>query len=180
MKYTVKRSIPNNYIIYIAFVFIFVTFAILGASKVSKLTDNEITNLKEFTDEIFLSSRHTDFFYIIKNNLITNIKMTAFVLLCSISHITSYLTSFVILNKGFSMGFASGFVIYTYGTKGILYSLLTVVAECIVVLPMVFVMCALCIKNRKNNVFKISALAVLIALLHIIIGIFSSFIITKI
>ena len=46
MKYTVKRNVPKNYIIYIVLVFVFITFVILGASNVTKLTNDEIINIR--------------------------------------------------------------------------------------------------------------------------------------
>ena len=118
MKYTVKRNVPKNYIIYIVLVFIFITFVILGASNVTKLTNDEIINLREFTDEIFLNDQYADFSYIIKNSFVTNVKTVGFVLLCSLSYPTSFLSALIIILKGFSVGFTSGFLIFVYNTKG--------------------------------------------------------------
>ena len=182
MKYTVKRNVPKNYIIYIVLVFIFITFVILGASNVTKLTNDEIINLREFTDEIFLNDQYADFSYIIKNSFVTNVKTVGFVLLCSLSYPTSFLSALIIILKGFSVGFTSGFLIFVYNTKGMLYSLLTVVTECIFIMPIMFALCSLCIRNTKNkkSTFKITLLGICMALMQIIIGIFSYIIITKI
>jgi stage II sporulation protein M len=188
-KHKLKRNIQKNILIYIIVFLIFASAVTLGALKASKLETEQYEILKKLTDNIFISDKITNYSHIVKTGIIDNLKIITFIFVCSLSYAASFLSLLPVAYKGFAIGFTSGFVLYAYGTKGILYLLSTVVIEGIIKLPVMMHMCSVCInytlekKNRKENTTVYFGYIVIVFLimmcLSIINGIVSSFIIGR-
>ena len=188
-KHKIKRNIQKNLLIYIIAFLIFTMAVTLGTLKVSKLETEQYEALKEITDNIFIADENINYSHVIKTGIIDNLKIVAFIFVCSVSYGTSFFSFLPVAYKGFAIGFTSGFVLYAYGIKGILYLLSTVVIEGVIKLPVMMNMSVMFInytlekkKHRENTTAYFGYVIVtylIMACLSIINGIVSSFIIGR-
>lgn len=184
---TVKTYLEKNYLIYIIALCIFATAVFLGAIKSSHLTENETAELLRITDRLFNGTYTADYPMIIKQSAFSSLKIVLASLFFSLSVVTSFLSYGIVIVNGFSVGFTSGFIISQYHTKGFLYILSTVVLRSIVYVPLMIILCSICInfaisrKNKRENSLKFFAIMLIIFIIFTVInildGIFSSFII---
>lgn len=187
-KHKLKKNVQKNILIYIIVFLVFVLSVIFGSLKSAELETEQYKILKELTDDIFASD-DINYSYIVKTGIVDNLKIITFIFLCSLSYVASFFSFITVAYKGFAVGFTSGFVLYEYGTKGILYLLSTVVIEGIIKLPVMMNLCATCVnyalekrKHKENCVAYLGYIIIVFLImmcLSIINGIVSSFIIGR-
>jgi len=130
-----------------------------------------------------LENNKTDYLFVLKNNLITNISYLLIIWLLGISVIGLPIIVVMYFSKIFMLGFTLGSIILSYGYKGILFSLLYVFPAQIIILliSLLLVMYAMSFsfkliyvifkrksmdfKNIMNRYFKILLFCLIITIL---------------
>lgn len=116
---------------------IFVAGIIFGSFSVNMLTGEQINDLLSFINGFFANVKNinadssTIFYISVSNNLKTAIALC----LLGLTVIGLPLILALIFFRGFILGFTIGFFIGELGTKGFLFSLLTIMPQNIIIVP---------------------------------------------
>lgn len=84
----------------------------------------------------FSSENTSNFLTIFKTSIYSQFKSWLILFLCPIIPILIFLCPFVCITKGLSIGFSSTMLVETFGLKGALYILITIMPHSIIQLPL--------------------------------------------
>lgn len=135
----------NSYIYIIAFV-IFVIGIFIGSLLSAGIDENQTKELTDFVNAFFLSGGRISHFNVIKKCVCENFKL---VFLCTVCSLYIYTMPFCFLTlgfKGFTLGFTSGFVLKNFSFKGALFLFSSVLPTFMIMLPLMILMCAFCLR----------------------------------
>lgn len=135
----------NSYIYIIAFV-IFAIGIFIGSLASAGIDENQTKELADFVNAFFLSGGNISHFNIIKKCVFENFKL---VFLCAVCSFFIYTMPFCFLAlgfKGFTLGFTSGFILKNFSFKGALFLFSSILPTFMIMLPLMILMCAFCLK----------------------------------
>ncbi|MBE7037765.1 MAG: hypothetical protein E7404_02555 [Ruminococcaceae bacterium] len=135
----------NSYIYIIAFI-IFAVGIFIGSLASAGVDENQKKELTDFVNAFFLSGGDVSHFNIIKKCVCENFKL---VFLCALTSMFIYTMPFCFLTlgfKGFTLGFTSGFILKSFSFKGALFLFSSVLPSVLILLPLMILMCAVCLR----------------------------------
>lgn len=108
-----------------------------GAITINVLNEEQSQGLISFLDSFFkvLSQEKIDSFTLLKHSLVNNFQTIILVWILGITVIGLPIVIFIVVLRGFIVGFTVGFLINELGFKGFAFSLLTMLPQNIFVIP---------------------------------------------
>ena len=125
--------------------FISVTALCAGSFYEVYLEGHGKEQLMETLYSSFTVESSNTFWYLLKSNLLSILKSWLYLLLCPIVPILIFTCPFICILKSFSAGFSSTMIIETFGAKGIIYIITTILPQNIIHIPVFCVLSALSI-----------------------------------
>lgn len=108
-----------------------------GAITINVLNEEQSQGLISFLDSFFkvLSQEKIDSFTLLKHSLANNFQTIVLIWILGITVIGLPIVIFIVVLRGFIVGFTVGFLINELGFKGFTFSMLTILPQNIFVIP---------------------------------------------
>ncbi len=156
--------LKRNSYIYISAFAIFVIGILIGSLASCGVDQNQTKELTDYINAFFLNSDNISHFSVFKLCLCENFKLIFMCALCSMLIYTMPFCFLAVGFKGFTLGFTTGFILKNYSLKGALFLFSSVLPISVVLLPLLLIMCAVCLRfsllcyknkpKRKKEIFS--------------------------
>jgi stage II sporulation protein M len=192
----ILKSFQENRLVYTIIILTFVISLCFGTYISNTLDKDSEDELSKYIDSFFSINEglennisKTDIFL---TSLFNNTKLITILWLFSITYLGIPITILIIMIKGYSLGFTTGFLIRHLKIKGISFSFFNLLPKNIIEIPVYVILAAICINysislnkdrfRRKTNVsgtiwnhtIKIFALYIILSLSSVIEAYFST------
>lgn len=163
MKRATEYLRRNSYIYIMAFA-LFVIGICVGILGAAGIGNEESVGLTEYVGKFFGSTQKVAHFDVFKRCAAQNFKL---IFLCGICAMFVYTMPFCFAAvgfKGFTTGFAAGFILKTFNYKGAIFIFSSFIPALVFLMPVMFLMCGVCVRfafmchknksKRKKEVFS--------------------------
>ena len=133
MKRAAEYLKRNSYIYITAFV-LFAIGVCIGALGAAGIEDGEFSPLKEYAESFFGSAQKIAHAEVFKKCAVKNLGLVSVCGICAMFVYTMPVCFVTVGFKGFTTGFAAGFILKAFGSKGALF------------IPVMFLMCGFCVR----------------------------------
>lgn len=160
---TIRRHLSDNIISYAVIVFFFILGISLGALTVRNIDIDTKSNVKEYIDG-FISISRTDSVHsieILKQSIKFNLITSVALFLAGLTYAGIVIVPLISAFRGFCLGFTVAFLTDSLGRGGFLLSLVSILPQNLVYIPVVIVFCVCSISlsfailrsklNKKGN-----------------------------
>lgn len=160
LPFKIKRSLikqfKDNFMIYFLIIAIFFTGIIIGSISIKVLDIEQKSNIITFLNSFFKNIDSVDLnsSAIIKQSIFDNFKSIGLIWLTGLIVIGIVVIPFIILFRGFSLGFTVGFLVSEYGIKGFLFSILGILPHNLFAIPGILLIGATGIIFSINSIKK--------------------------
>lgn|GEM_PF-1747587 len=153
-SHTLKRNIlehlQSNRTKYLLVTVMFLIGVAAGIAMYQLISDQTRSQLLKSLDSFFthtaMQGQSLDRTSYFKKNLESELRSFAIMWICGLTVLGLVAAPFFSLLKGFTIGFTNTFIIANYGTKGVFYSLLTIIPQNLIKIPALF-FCCVCIMS---------------------------------
>ncbi|WP_242942464.1 stage II sporulation protein M [Proteiniborus sp. DW1] len=137
IKDIVYKNIKDNFILYFLLVLALMIGISAGAITINVLNEEQSHSLIGFLDSFFqvLSKEKIDSFILLRHSIVNNLQTIVLIWILGITVIGLPIVIFIVVLRGFIVGFTVGFLINELGFKGFAFSMLTILPQNIFVIP---------------------------------------------
>ncbi|WIV10978.1 stage II sporulation protein M [Proteiniborus sp. MB09-C3] len=137
IKDIVYKNIKDNFILYFLLVLALMIGISAGAITINVLNEEQSRSLISFLDSFFkvLSQEKIDSLTLLKHSFVNNFQTIILIWILGITVIGLPIVIFIVVLRGFIVGFTVGFLINELGLKGFTFSMLTILPQNIFVIP---------------------------------------------
>lgn len=137
IKDVIYKNIKDNFILYFLLVLAFMIGISAGAITINVLNEEQSHSLISFLDSFFkvLSQERIDSFILLKHSMANNFQTIILIWILGITVIGLPIVIFIVVLRGFIVGFTVGFLINELGFKGFAFSMLAILPQNIFVIP---------------------------------------------
>ena len=135
----------NSYIFIIALV-LFVIGVCIGALGASGISAEDEIKRAEYANNFFGNTQKVAHYEVFKQCAADNFKLVFMCGLCAMFVYTMPFCFAAIAFKGFTTGFAAGFVLKSFGYKGAIFIFSSFVPSLAFLIPVMFLLCSVCVR----------------------------------
>jgi len=139
------RHIKENSHFYLVFILLFSIGISLGAYWVSNVSDETKDLLIKYLNGYFelVAVELFDYSDIFKDSFISNIVSALLLLIFGLTYVGIIFSPIYTVYKGFCFGFTIAFLVESFGRKGLIFSLVSLLPHNIVLIPSIIFLCSL-------------------------------------
>lgn len=145
MKRAAEYLKRNSYIYITAFV-LFAIGVCIGALGAAGIEDGEFSPLKEYAESFFGSAQKIAHAEVFKKCAVKNLGLVSACGICAMFVYTMPVCFVTVGFKGFTTGFAAGFILKAFGSKGALFIFSSFIPSLVFLIPVMFLMCGFCVR----------------------------------
>ncbi len=163
LNYLIIKHIRENGLFYLGFVIIFSIGISFGAYWVNNLTIETRDLLSRYIYGFFslIPVNELDNLSILKASFINNVLSLVLLLILGLTYAGVVFSPLYIIFKGFCFGFSVGFLVESFGRKGLIFSIVSLLPHSIISIPGTIFLCVVSIqyslyilKNRKEKRYE--------------------------
>jgi len=149
-----KRHLINNINIYVLAILVFVIGISLGAITVAGLGQLQKEQLSSYLEGFFKLYKNQSIANtkILIASLRENFRLVAIIWFLGVTAIGVPLIFLMIALKGIAVGFTSGFIVSTMGTKGVLFQMITFIPKELIIIPCLMGLCISSVNFSRNMI----------------------------
>lgn len=145
MKRAAEYLKRNSYIYITAFV-LFVIGVCIGALGAAGIEGGELSSLKEYAESFFGSAQKIAHAEVFRKCAVKNFELVFVCGFCAMFVFTMPVCFAAVGFKGFTTGFAAGFILKAFGSKGALFIFSSFIPSLVFLIPVMFLMCGFCVR----------------------------------
>lgn len=140
MKRAAEYLKRNSYIYITAFV-LFVIGVCIGALGAAGIEGGELSSLKEYAESFFGSAQKIAHAEVFRKCAVKNFELVFVCGFCAMFVFTMPVCFAAVGFKGFTTGFAAGFILKAFGSKGALFIFSSFIPSLVFLIPVMFLLC---------------------------------------